>query len=175
MTASMFTKYGIKQLGFYVKSIEESAKAFSSVFGAGPFVDLGASPSNWLKYRGQDSPLLTRCACGQLGNMQIELIEVVEQCPNVYDDMQHYGLHHICIWVEDYQSAREKMLADGFEIAMELESCIGDMVAYFDCRDEFGCFVEINEPMPDMWEGIRLIAENWEGSESLLPMSALMG
>lgn len=43
MAETLLNKYGIKQIGFYVESIEESAQRFRDLLGTGPFVDLGAS------------------------------------------------------------------------------------------------------------------------------------
>lgn len=174
MKEHLLNKYGVKQLGFYVKSIEESAQAFADLLGAGPFFDLGSQPSKWLKYHGQDSNLTMRCALGQLADMQIELIELDTDEPNVYADSGHYGLHHLCIWTDNYDKTVNEFLAEGFEEAMKLESIDERKVSYFDCRDVFGVFIEVNAPSPDLWNVIKTKADNWDGKTALLTMSDLL-
>lgn len=174
MKEHLFNRYGVKQLRFYVKSIEESAQAFADTFGAGPFFDLGSEPSKWMKYRGQDSTLTMRCDLGQLADMQIELIELDTDEPNVYDDTGRCGLHHLCIWTDDYDKTVEEFLAEGFEEAMKLESIDGRRASYFDCRDVFGIFIKVNAPSADLWNAVKAKADSWDGERALLSMSDLL-
>ena len=60
MVETLLTKYGIKQIGYYVESIEETARAMRERLGAGPFIDLGANKPSSLLYRGNESGTLTR-------------------------------------------------------------------------------------------------------------------
>ncbi len=84
MAETLLNKYGIKQIGYYVESIEEAAQRFRDLLGAGPFVDLGVSEPASLTYRGASSGMRSRCALGHFGAMQIELIEVLTDEPDVY-------------------------------------------------------------------------------------------
>lgn len=168
-------KYGIKQIGFYVKNLEESAKMFNELIGAGPFVDLGVSEPASLTYRGKDSGMRSRCALGHIKDVQIELIEVVTDEPDVYKD-NGFGIHHLCIWSDDVDAVAEEFKAAGVEAAMEMASGQGLKVVYMDAREQLGCFIECNAPIEQLWQGVKALHENArEGTPALIPMSALMG
>ena len=172
---NLLGKYGIKQLGYHVENIEESAKLFRELMGAGPFVDLGVSEPASLKYRGQDSGMRSRCALGHVKDVQIELIEVTTDEPDVYKDAG-YGLHHVCIWADDVDEVVEQFTAEGIEVAMEMVSGQGLKVVYFDAREQLGCFVECSAPIEQLWQGVKALHENaGEDTPALIPMSALMG
>lgn len=176
MKETLLSKYGIKQIGYYVESIEESAKAFADMLGAGPFVDLGSSEPASLLYRGKESSMRSRCAVGQLGNMQIELIEVLTDEPDVYKELGHYGLHHLCIWSDDVDKVVTDFRALDVEPAMEMVSGQGLKVAYLDARELLGSFIEVNAPIDQLWQGVKALAENAdENTPPLISMEALAG
>ena len=171
----LIEKYGVKQLGFHVRSIEESAELFAKLVGAGPFVDLGVSEPQSLTYRGQASGMRSRCALGHVKDIQIELIEVVTDESDVYKD-NGFGLHHVCIWTDDVEAVAREFAEVGADVAMEMVSGQGLKVVYLDAREQLGCFVECNAPIEQLWQGVRALHENAkEGSPALIPMSALMG
>ena len=172
----LLNKYGIKQLGYYVKSIEETAQKMHDIFGAGPFVDLGVNEPAKLLVRGKESKSVTRCALGQLNGMQIELIELANDEPNVYEENGHYGLHHLCIWTDDTEKTVQEFTDAGYEIAMDMTSGAGLRVVYFDCREDFGSYVEVNAPLEQLWQGIKALADRDDGSmPAVIPMAALIG
>lgn len=175
MLRDLFMRYGIKQLGFYVEDLEKASVAFSEALGAGPFFDLGTSEPQELFYRGNPSNMRSRCALGQLADMQIELIEVLTDEPDVYKEMGHYGLHHMCIWVDDVEQAKNELLDLGFEIAMELTSGQGLQVLYFDCRELLGCYLEINAPIQQLALCVAEKSFEWTGEKPFRPISELLG
>lgn len=176
MKEHLLNKYGIRQIGYYVKSIEETAQKMRDMLGAGPFVDLGISEPAKLMYRGEPSEMRSRCALGNLGEMQIELIEVPTECPDVYKEMGHFGLHHLCIWTDDTDQVVKDFTEAGYEIAMELVSGQGLKVFYFDCREDLGSYVEVNAPIESLAMGIKGLHLKDDGSmPALIPMSVLMG
>ena len=171
----LLNKYGIKQLGYHVENLEASAKMFRDLLGAGPFVDLGVSEPAVLKYRGQDSGMRSRCALGHIKDVQIELIEVTTDEPDVYKD-NGFGLHHVCIWADDVDKVVEEFTTAGVEVAMEMVSGQGLKVVYFDAREQLGCFVECNAPIEQLWQGVKALHEKaGDDMPALLPMAALMG
>lgn len=171
----LLEKYGVKQLGFHVKSIEESAELFAKLLGAGPFVDLGVFEPASLTYRGKDSGMRSRSALGHVKDIQIELIEVTTDEPDVYKE-NGFGLHHVCVWSDDVDAVAREFASAGAEDAMEVVSGQGLQVVYLDAREQLGFFVECNAPIEQLWQGIRALHENaGEGTPALLPMAALMG
>lgn len=175
MHETLLNKYGVKQLGYYVKSIEESAETMSKMLGAGPFFDMGVNEPAKLEYRGKESESLTRTALGHFKDIQIELIEVANDEPNVYEELGHYGLHHLCIWVDDADKVAKEFVNAGFEIAMEMVSGSGLHVVYFDAREKLGSFIEVNAPLDQLYMGIKMQHENWDGTRPLRPITELMG
>lgn len=176
MIEGLLNKHGIKQLGYYVDDLERSAQLFRSVLGCGPFVDLGIAEPEMLRFRGSDSAMRSRCALGYLGDMQIELIEVQTEEPDVYKELGHYGLHHICIWVDDVDQVVEDFAEAGIGVAMEMISGQGLKVVYFDAREALGSFIEVNAPLVQLGEGIKALAQKDDGSmPALIPLQALMG
>lgn len=82
MGKELFEKYGIRQLGYSVESIEETAQLYHDLFGAGPFIDMGVNAPESCKIRGVEQPVKMRTAIGYLGDMEIELIEDKSDCPS---------------------------------------------------------------------------------------------
>ncbi len=86
MGKELFEKYGIRQLGYSVESIEETAQLYHDLFGAGPFIDMGVNAPESCKIRGVEQPVKMRTAIGYLGDMEIELIEDKSDCPSPYSE-----------------------------------------------------------------------------------------
>jgi hypothetical protein len=118
-----------------------------------------------IDYRGKKIELTMQCAFGQYGNLQIELIQVLSE-PNPYQELGHYGFHHISNWVEDFDAAMSHFADAGFEPLFTMEaSGSGLRVAYIDCLDAWGHYVEIHAPMPEFWGIFKAAAENWDGKD----------
>ena len=174
MDNAPFDKYGIKQIGYYVKSIDESAEQFKQLFDAGPFVDMGVNKLKSCKVRGLEQPVQMRTALGQLGSMQLELIEVQSDCPDPYKEMGHYGIHHFCIWADDPGALVQEFEKLGCSVAMEIESGQGLKVYYLDAREQLGQYVEINAPLDQLAGAIAAVHAKWSNEKSLISMQALM-
>lgn len=168
-------KYGIKQIGYYVESIEESAAYLRKTMGAGPFVDLGVNALASCKVRGEDVDVKMRTALGHMNDVQLELIEVEGNGPDPYHEMGHYGLHHFCVWVDDVDAAVAALEANGMSIAMRATSGQGLQIAYMDACEQLGQYIELNTPSEQLWQGIKAVHNNSPAeAPSLMPMEALM-
>lgn len=172
----IFDQYGVKQLGYYVESIEETAKIFHERMGAGPFIDSGVTEFAECDVRDTKVPLSIRAALGHMNNIQIELIEIPSKGPDPYHEMGHFGLHHFCVYVDDVQAAVSELVDAGMSVAMKLESGSGQKIAYIDARSELGQYIEICTPNERLWDMVKSIHENpQDDSPDLIPISALMG
>lgn len=174
MSENLFEKYGIKQLGYNVKSIEETAKLYHDLFGAGPFIDLGVNSPKSCKIRGKESPVKMRTAIGYLGDMEIELIEDKSDGPSPYSEMGHYGLHHYCIWVDDVQEAVDAFTAAGIEVAMDMVSGSGMRVVYVDAREQLGQYIEVNPPLDQIRQMGIGIHQKWTDDVALVSIQDVM-
>ena len=172
----VFDKYGIKQIGYYVESIEKAAEMFHDALGAGPFIDLGVNGGGTCSVRGIETTVQMRTALGHMNDVQIELIEVQSNGPDPYHEMGRYGIHHFCIWVDDVDAVVSGLEACGMGLAMRMTSGQGLEIAYMDARDSLGQYIEVNTPSEQLWQGIKSVHENSPAAApALLPMTALMG
>lgn len=176
MTANMFDSYGVKQLGYYVASIEEAAAQMRAALGAGPFIDLGLSSNKNVDIRGKKTELDMRTALGHINDIQLELIEVASEGPDPYHEMGRYGLHHFCVYVDDVDVAVRQMEDAGMTLAMRMTSGQGMEIAYLDARDLLGQYIEVTTPSEQLWQGIKAIHEKSPvDAPVLMPLSVLMG
>ena len=175
MSKELLGKYGIKQIGYYVESIEETAQAMRDRLGAGPFIDMGVAEPASLLYHGEPAGTRTRCALGNIGTMQLELIEVKTDEPDVYKDLGHYGMHHLCIWADDVDAVVAEFKEAGIEPAMEMVSGQGLKVVYFDAREQLGSFIEVNAPIEQLAGAVAAVHANaTPETPTLLTMQDLM-
>lgn len=165
MFETILNKYAINQLGYYVEDLKKAARDFSSLFGAGPFVHIDPVTPKKHVFRGEECTLTMVCAYAQFKNVQIELIQVLSDGPDVYRELGHYGLHHYSIWVDDPQKALSDFARAGFQPAMIMTSGNGLEVAYADCRDPWGHYVEIHTPIPSFWNMIKQRGDEWDGAD----------
>ena len=162
-------RYPILQHAYFVTDLEASARQWIDVMGAGPFFITRGHLGERHTYRGEpfDTPL--HYAFGQSGPTHVQLIQQDDEAPSIYRDMfkpGEEGLHHVAVLVPeaDLPAEIERFEAAGFPVASTLWS-IAD-VAYLDCRDAIGCFVELHGGNPQIeavFERFRVAHEEWDG------------
>jgi len=145
----------IVQLGFVVKNSEEAAKRYSEVFGIGTWKLFEFRPKNVIMH---DKAITEECVCktamGQLGDIQVELIQPVSG-PSTwmeYLKKDGEGLHHVSFGlVEDHDEMLAAFEKAGYQI--EMQGVIGDAIT-FTCmgtRDALGIiyeFLKVNPAIP---------------------------
>ena len=174
MIKDIVDQYGIKQIGYYAQSIEETAAQLREALGAGPFIDLGISEPASCEFRGEQIAIRSRCALGQLGGMQLELIESHTEGMDPYQEMGRFGIHHFCIWADDVDAVVEQCKAEGIEPAMTMVSGQGLKVVYLDAREQLGQYIEVNAPIEQLAGAVAAVHAKWEGDESVIGMDVLM-
>jgi hypothetical protein len=162
MYERLLNKHAINQVSYYVEDLEEAAKAHSALFGSGPFKYMDPL-TNTVNYRGKEIDLTMATAFGQFGDIQIELVQVLSE-PNPYAELGHYGFHHFSNWVEDFDGAIKEFADAGFEPLFTMESGGGLRVAYIDCKEKWGHYVEIHAPIQGFWNMIADLPKDWDGS-----------
>lgn len=171
MYERLLNKYGINQAGYYVEDLEEAARSHAALFGSGPFIYMDPMTQT-IDFRGEKHELTMQTAYGQLGDIQIELIQVLSDGPSPYKESGRYGFHHFSIWVDDLEAALKEFAEAGFEVAMRFESGGGLQVAYVDCRDPWGYYIELHAPIERFWDMIKQAAEAWDGKDPYRRMGA---
>ncbi|MEC4273774.1 VOC family protein [Adlercreutzia sp. R25] len=172
----LFDRHGVKQLGYYVESIEESAELMHEAMGVGPFLDSGVTHFDACDVRGEKVPLDIRTALGHMDDIQIELIEISTPGPDPYHEMGRFGLHHFCVYVDDVDVAVADLVDAGMSVAMLLQSGSGQNIAYVDARKELGQYIELCTPNDRLWETVKGLHDQADpAGPALIPISALMG
>ena len=172
MYERLLNKYAINQLGYVVDDLEKAARAHSALFGSGPFVHFTAPAPARTLFRGEEVENTMDVAYGMYGDLQIELIKPTSGDPTPYTVPGRPGFNHFSVWVDDFDGAVRDFEDAGFEVAMLMESSGGLKVAYIDCLDVWGHYVEIHNPQPFLVDMCRNLAEGWDGADPYRAMGA---
>ena len=172
MYEKLLNKYAINQLGYVVNDLEKAALAHSKLFGSGPFVHFTPPAPERTLFRGEEVKNTMEVAYGMYGDLQIELIKPTSSDPTPYTVPERKGFNHFSVWVDDFDAAVEDFEEAGFEVAMLMESSGGLKVAYVDCLDVWGHYVEIHNPQPYLVDMCKKIAEGWDGTDPYRAMGS---
>jgi catechol 2,3-dioxygenase-like lactoylglutathione lyase family enzyme len=160
-------RFPIQQYGYVVNDIDEAARHWYEMFGAGPFFISRHHKSEDEFHRGVPNEADLSYAFGQAGPAHIQLIQQHNDAPSVYRDMfpsGEQGLHHVAILVPDIEAEKARFEAAGCEKVTELVSAA--QVAYMDARDKIGCFVELyekNDAIAGTFDNWKQIHDEWDG------------
>jgi hypothetical protein len=162
MAETILNKYATNQISYYVEDLEGAARAHAALFGSGPFYYMDPTTQT-VVYRGKEVELTMATAFGQFGNLQIELIQVLSEA-NPYAELGHYGFHHFSNWVDDFDGALQEFARAGFEPLFTMQSGGGLRVAYIDCMEKWGHYLEMHNPIPPFWDMISNASKDWDGT-----------
>ena len=104
-----FDPSALYQVGIVVKSIDETVKFYTEVFGIGPFEIIEKDFPN-ATYYGKKAGYRGKRAFAQLGPLTLELIELVEG-KTVHEDFlkeKGEGIHHLGFAVKDLKKCEEE-------------------------------------------------------------------
>lgn len=167
------SKRAIFQHAYLVNDLEEAARRWHELLGAGPFFVARHHKTDRFLYRGEPVEADVSYAFAYCGPTQIQLIQQHDDTPSIYRDMYAHGeegFHHVAALVSDFAAERQRYVELGFEIACELYA---DQVeaAYVDTRAAIGCFTEIHADPPHIVETFarwKKAHEAWDGSGRLI-------
>ena len=137
------------QIGMIVKDIEETKKKVAAFYGIEAPATVGGGDYAITKtlYKGEPAPDANcKLAFFEMGNIQLELIEPNEYNSTWRDHLVEAGegMHHLGFIVDDIFKRMEMMKEAGYELTQF--GYYGDgngAYAYFDCRKDLKCFVEL--------------------------------
>lgn len=112
------------QVAYMVDDIDAAMKHWQEEYGVGPFlVTRNAVPLTNAYYRGQKAQTTRlNIAFAYVGDMQVELIELVGDTPGLYKealDRKNYGVHHYAVLVDDFPKAYNWALDNGFDAVID--------------------------------------------------------
>jgi hypothetical protein len=167
-----FNNGSIQQLCYTVTNLEEAAKQWAAVFGAGPFFERLHRPVGELIYKGEKATLDHSNALGQWGPIQIELWLQHCDSPAGMEEMstikEGFGqLQHISYTAGDFEIEVERMEKLGFPAIWKYTAQNGMRATMIDTRKLSGTMTEIyesNEAIKNLYARVAKAAEEWDGS-----------
>ena len=96
---------GARQNGYMVDDLDAALEHWVEVVGAGPFFVIRHLPLEYFTYHGTPTQPDLSIALGNLGDLQIELIQQHNDAPSPwlnFHTAKGAGLHHISSWTSEY-------------------------------------------------------------------------
>ena len=162
----------IRQSGYVVRDIHAAMRHWTQVMGVGPFIHLPHVRPDDFVYRGSPSSPECSIAIAFSGDLQIELIEVHSDTPNLWQDFLdagREGLQHVSAWTDDLDAALERVTRAGHRVTQKGTIGGGLRFAYFDTEAHPGTVFEISnldaDPYRSAMGALREAARTWDGSD----------
>ena len=139
-----FDPSALCQVAIVVKSVDETVKFYTGVFGIGPFEIREVDFPN-ATYYGQKAGYRGKRAFAKLGPVTLELIELIEG-KTVHEDFlkeKGEGLHHIAFAVKDLKRCEEEAEKLGLKVIQGMKREDGSGFAYLDSDRIGGTMFEL--------------------------------
>jgi len=139
-----FDPSALCQVAIVVRSIDETVKFYTEVFGIGPFEIRQVDFPN-ATYCGQKAGYRGKRAFAKLGPVTLELIELIEG-KTVHEDFlkeKGEGLHHIAFAVKDLKRCEEEAEKLGLKVIQGMKREDGSGFAYLDSDRIGGAMFEL--------------------------------
>lgn len=141
------------QLAFVVQDAKKVAEGFSKL-GIGPFIE-EIYPGIEAKVHGKSADYRLLAFTANLGPVELEICQVLEGNPihKEFLDKKGDGIHHIGIYVDDFDKQVEKWKSSG--LAVLQESRLPPPYpkeggyAFFDTEKMLGVILELANPPPE--------------------------
>ena len=171
MAAAPVLNRAFMQTCWLVPDLAAAIDGWVRTAGVGPFFwfdDVGATEG---RHRGQPADFPTSTAAiAYAGDLQIELVCQENDEPGIFRDLfprGQYGLHHVAVISDDYETDRDAYLAGGAELAYEARiGCHGVMARW----SKFGH----GEPFQQMSSGWTMTSHAHRGSSVRLALAPWM-
>ena len=141
---SSFDSSAFCQVGIVVRSIDETVKFYTEVFGIGPFEIREVDFPN-ATYHGQKAGYRGKRAFAKLGPVTLELIELIEG-KTVHEDFlkeKGEGLHHIAFAVKDLKKSEAEAEKVGLKVIQGMKREDGSGFAYLNSDRIGGAMFEL--------------------------------
>lgn len=143
----------ILQIGLVVHDVEQTVRKYRQVLGLQPwninYVDTRNGVGKNFKKGGRTIEIKAKIAWIQLGNVEIEIIEPLDQDSVYYDQLvnQGPGLHHIMFEPVEFDQCGQQLQEQGHTVIGEGE-LQQTRFKLFDCKEDLGLICEIAEGEP---------------------------
>ncbi len=135
----------VRQVGVVVRDMDQAIKRLESL-GIGPFESMALPPDREEWYRGQPAKVKVKISMAQLGDVQLELIEPLdEKSPHrEFLDSKGEGIQHIMFSVKDFDRETARLTKEGAVELLRAKFPGGPELAYLDLNVG-GIIVELME------------------------------
>jgi len=144
----------VLQVAHVVHNLDVAIGRWVECFGAGPFFKAVFRFENHV-YRGAPAVTDVTVAVGALGDTLIELVRPNNAEPSIFNEVltaRGEGLHHYWLACADIDAEAARLAAAGYpEIGGGGMGPIG-RCTYIDTNGLLGCFVELIEMQPAVWD-----------------------
>ena len=126
------------QIGVAVRSVDEVAQFLKQTFGI-DFLIMDMPRAKAL-LRGRPVEFVTRIGLARVGEIDLELMEIVEgeHIVKEFLDRNGPGLHHLGIYVDDLKKSLAPWRASGGQVVQETAHPEGIGTIYLDTEEETG-------------------------------------
>jgi Glyoxalase/Bleomycin resistance protein/Dioxygenase superfamily len=169
----------IMQTSYVVADVRAAAAEFSEVYGVGPWMVVGSSQLEDVRYRGAPGSFDVSVAATFAGDMMLELVAPNDESPSVFQEVierSGYGFHHVALATETFSATVEQFRARGHEVVFEARSSAADggtRVAFLDRPDALPGMLEIMELDPgseEAYAAMHAMSRQWDGREPVREM-----
>jgi hypothetical protein len=171
-------KGSVIELCHVVADVDASIAWWVDCLGAGPFFVGDMHFPDGHRYRGASAMLAIRVAFGFSGGLLIELVQPLDGDGSVFSEVMRGrgpGFHHVMLR-EDYDIAHARLTAQGFSVALESTTPLGERCALFDTQAVNGGFTEVMDlhiAFGRLTEAMAAAHENWDGEVPQRPLAPL--
>lgn len=132
----------VGQIGVVVEDLDRTIAFYEGTFGLGPFEVREVEAPN-VPDRGEEKHIKARLAFATLGQVELELIHIVEGDSFHLEFLREHGegVHHLGFFVKDFAAKLEEAKAMGFEVLQS--DPFGQFYAYLDTRRVGGVIFEL--------------------------------
>jgi methylmalonyl-CoA/ethylmalonyl-CoA epimerase len=134
----------VGQIGVVVEDLDRAISFLESSFGLGPFrVQEAEAPNVW--DRGEEKHIKARLGFAMLGQVELELIHIVEGDSVHLEFLREHGegIHHLGFRVKDFEAKLQQARDMGLEVLQTGPT--GRLYAYLDTRRHGGLIFELIE------------------------------
>ena len=165
----------IRQIAYFVPDVRRAALRHRELFGSGPYYVADHIPLSRCLHRGRAARLDHSSAYGQWGPLMIEFVQQNNAGPSAFHDLYaegsgREGLHHVALFVDDFEAEMRRYEKAGFEVALYAEMPDGFPFAFIDAVAACGHMIELYPPRPTLtgfYERVLRAAQDFEAGESL--------
>ncbi|MEQ8716778.1 MAG: VOC family protein [Acidimicrobiales bacterium] len=159
------------QIAYVVDDVRAAATRWAAEEGAGPFFVRDHIPVTEVVHRGHLAAFDHSSACGQWGDLMLELVVDHGDGPSAVRDMfapGRYGLHHMALFCDDVGAEAARLEAAGHPVAQTALAWGQTRFTFVDTTATRGHMIELYEPSDRLLDFYAMVADaaaGWDGGD----------